>query len=853
MLIIRTGQRRRGTILPMLAICLVALCGFVALGIDVGLIAAAKTDCQNAADAAALTGTRNIDGSANGNVTVAMSKAQAIAMANQVLGQSVQAADVTLQAGTYHYDPNSQTFTPQFPPVPPDNYNLMQATVQHTVNYTFGRVFNLTSINVSATAIATHRPRDTSIVLDYSGSMNNESDLWNCESYLGTMINTSNNTDPVFPQWGQYDPTWSPLAALQCTSSDPRVGYCNVTQSVLGVAPLVQSFYQNARGAGAQSAFSPAPSTVTNTSPGGESAQSHVKNLIDLQSNKPTAFTGASGSGLGFKGYKTAYGQTQFYGYRQGPGYWGKTFFIWPPDPTTDSTVNPNTYTGFTQFNYTCDWRKRFFLKPGGSYPLFGGPVNDNTLLWASGSGSSGGGQWNDPPGNYVINYAAILQWIKTASSSNGPDPFPPILRAGNLLYYDSIPNDVPSSAYDHTQPNRNISDPNQRFWKEYIDYVLGVWRDPFGSIQHPANPSCSYGNDYTCGSATSGTGVSISGPDSTSTPDSNGKAFINPNDNPKRPRHRFWFGPMTMVQYLSDTGLFPGTVTDISMLPAKLGIDGALTDIQNNHPNDLVSMLLYNRPHFSGEPTEVGAFSQPQFSLSRDYTGMINALWYPPNSSSTDVRPWDANGAQTPRAHGDYTSNTATSYGFMLAYNQFSSNSSLRSQSVGGLGRKGSQRLVVLETDGMANVHTAANFTSGGPYNSYYNITPNDSVTGSSTDFTTAANESIAVIQKICALTTDNANGPGFATPTKPVIVHCIAFGAIFEPTAQDGQSANAMSMLQQISSIGKTGFPPSVTATSDPNYYKLCIGTLSDRQAKLRKAFSLIMDDGISVVMVK
>jgi hypothetical protein len=101
--------------------------------------------------------------------------------------------------------------------------------------------------------------------------------------------------------------------------------------------------------------------------------------------------------------------------------------------------------------------------------------------------------------------------------------------------------------------------------------------------------------------------------------------------------------------------------------------------------------------------------------------------------------------------------------------------------------------------------------------------------------------------------LTTDNANGPGFSTPSKPVIVHCIAFGAIFEPTAQDGQSAVAMNMMQQISAIGKTGFPSSVTATSDPNYYKICIGTLAQRQAKLRQAFSLIMDDGISVVMVK
>ena len=56
----------------------------------------------------------------------------------------------------------------------------------------------------------------------------------------------------------------------------------------------------------------------------------------------------------------------------------------------------------------------------------------------------------------------------------------------------------------------------------------------------------------------------------------------------------------------------------------------------------------------------------------------MINSLWYPPNSSSADVTPWDANGLNTPHAHADYDCNTATSYGLMLAYNQFSSSSVL-------------------------------------------------------------------------------------------------------------------------------------------------------------------------------
>ena len=41
----------------------------------------------------------------------------------------------------------------------------------------------------------------------------------------------------------------------------------------------------------------------------------------------------------------------------------------------------------------------------------------------------------------------------------------------------------------------------------------------------------------------------------------------------------------------MSDTGLLPGTTHDISMVAAKLGIAGALQDIQNNHPNDMVSL----------------------------------------------------------------------------------------------------------------------------------------------------------------------------------------------------------------------------------------------------------------------
>src|SRR5262249_38715392 len=157
---------------------------------------------------------------------------------------------------------------------------------------------------------------------------------------------------------------------------------------------------------------------------------------------------------------------------------------------------------------------------------------------------------------------------------------------------------------------------------------------------------------------------------------------------------------------------------------------------------------ILFSRPHYAGEPSEAGAFSQAQFNLSNDFSGMINALWFPPNSSSNDVRPWDSNGLQTPRAHGDYCANTATSYGFMLAYNQFSSNSNLRNALVGGLGRNGAQRLVVLETDGMANQSTQQNFTNSGGLNSYYNVRPSDTV---HTSGNAPGQDAIDIATRIC------------------------------------------------------------------------------------------------------
>ena len=635
--------------MPLLAVSLVALFGFVALAVDVGRLSVASVQCQDAADLAAIAGARTLTTGSTANQAAATTNAQNAAIANPIRrpgphGRRNRRHPRRLPLQLRQPDVRaaiSAVGDRQLRSHPGDHHAPGAAARSPRSS---GPSFS----TLTATATAAYRPRDVAMVLDYSGSMNNESDIWNCESYLGSMENTPNNADPVFPQFGPYNPSFSANATLQCTSSDSRVGMCNITQAVMGVPATAADFYQNNFGAGAVSAFTPAANTCASPVSGDNYLTASGKCVLTWSDdvNPSSAF---------FPGY------SNFKGYTQGPGYWGKTFFIWPPQPSGD-------------------WRKLYFELTSGA------ALNDNTQLWDS------NGNWQDPPTNYIINYKAILNWIKNI----GPNPFPSQLRAGNILYYSAIPSDVPAAAYDPTQPNSNITGVDggtvdQRFWKEYIDYVIGVWLDPFGNIQNPGSPTCSYGPDFTAGS---GKAVQISGPDYKYK--SWYAAFIDPNDNPKRPRHRLWFGPMTMIQYMSDTGLLPGTTHDISMVVAKLGIAGALQDIQNNHPNDLVSLCMFSRPPFSGEPAAAGQFPYACNNLGNNYTNIGNSLWFPPNSSSADVRPWDVNDQLTPRAHGDYDCNTTTDYGLMLAYNQFSTSTTLqnatansKSVAAGGFGRR--------------------------------------------------------------------------------------------------------------------------------------------------------------------
>src|SRR5579884_422980 len=174
----RATQRRRGSILPLVAVCLIGLVGFVALAVDLGLIMVARTQCQNAADAAAMAGTRTLNGdtSNNNNYAAAGPAAVTAAEANTLLTQPIQASQVQVVIGKYSYDGTQQKFVAY--PLDPgstnnlnDNWSLVNVTVSFSNPTAFAGVFGLSSFAVSASATGVHRPRDIALVLDYSGSM----------------------------------------------------------------------------------------------------------------------------------------------------------------------------------------------------------------------------------------------------------------------------------------------------------------------------------------------------------------------------------------------------------------------------------------------------------------------------------------------------------------------------------------------------------------------------------------------------------------------------------------------------------------------------------------------------------
>lgn len=879
---------RSGSILPLVAVSLVALLGLIALAVDIGLVTVARTQAQDVADLAALSGARQLNGNSLAktnlnNVNGATATARDRADDNRILTSLVNSSDVQVRAGTYTYSSSTQRFTPNFPSSPdPDAWSIMEVTINGSVPTFFGRVFGVNSFALKTQSTAAHRPRDVALVLDFSGSMK-----YGCECALQTGnsadLRGSLNGDDNYPKFGHWYPiSQRPLSTSATSPSSNGTGYNpmrrtilfqdsggethasnNLTMTSNGGPAVVQDFLSDSTGTRLNAFHNPQSGTYnpaqtptampapdnfasqtdspityvgdkhprqnqatsgnawaatlweyfkgTTTAPSNTTALTYTRN--DSRCFGTTSWEGSSASNVSPTDDTKGYG-ANFKGYSMGPGYYGKTFFLWPPDPRYTTGADPTAINASssgpvrdTANRYLCDWRKRFF-KYGSLYATVAMrnlPMDDNSILF-----SASGFLAQPSTTTYAVNYDAILAWIKS-----GPQTLPPSLSAGRVRYYSSIPSTIPSSGLSL----------DQVFWKNYIDTVLGI------SSSNLAGRTL-YGEETSAwGTMRVTSNLSLTG---------SPKPYMNVLDNPMRPRAHFWFGPLTMLMFLttdndSSPNMWPGTCHEAQCWQLKAGINSALDDIKNNHPNDWASMIFFSN---------ISSYQTARVAMGRDYATMKNSLFFPFSTLSslinvtTEVRPYDSSfnytgGGNIPNAAGG----TCPEMAFKVAYNQFSSAS-------GFTGRRSASKVVIFETDGVPNHHCGGTFQNNGAYMSLYTGSIG-TTTSDGNNAAAATDPAVAAVTQICAL--DTATKPGYSTSRNPARVHAIGFGDLFE--TNQTQQANALAFLLRVQKAGRT----SASTDSSIESYKIITGDYATRIDNLRQALERIMQSGIQVVLIR
>jgi hypothetical protein len=149
------------------AILMAILLGMLAFSLDMGYIVMARTEIQRSVDSGALAAAGHL----GEGIPVAEATAVQYVQDNLVTGDPVPGGEITVEFG--QWDDVSRTFT-----LNSDTPGAVRVfSRQPNRPLFFGRIFGQNSFSVAADAVATYRPRDIVVVLDYSASMNDDSEL----------------------------------------------------------------------------------------------------------------------------------------------------------------------------------------------------------------------------------------------------------------------------------------------------------------------------------------------------------------------------------------------------------------------------------------------------------------------------------------------------------------------------------------------------------------------------------------------------------------------------------------------------------------------------------------------------
>jgi len=227
----RRPASRRGNIVVLTAVLMVVMLGMVAFAVDVGYMYTLQTQLSRSVDAAALAGA----GVLVEGQSVAEAEAVEFLVRNPV-GSSITAVDesrlesakaqflsehgqhLTLASGDW--DAKTRSFKPG---------GNTPSTMQVALTYPhqplfFGRLLGRDDFTIHAESVAMYQPRDIVVVLDYSGSMNDDS-TFAAYSSLGKPAVDANLLQ-IYQELGspvygnlQFEPQWLTVAGVPPASS----------------------------------------------------------------------------------------------------------------------------------------------------------------------------------------------------------------------------------------------------------------------------------------------------------------------------------------------------------------------------------------------------------------------------------------------------------------------------------------------------------------------------------------------------------------------------------------------------------------------------------------------------------
>ena len=153
------ARAHRGIVLPLMAVSLVTLMGFIGLALDVGYVYMVRNELQDSADAAALAGAGQLfsGSSSTPNFTVASTKANsAISLLNN---KAANAALVTGTISTGYWNLTGSPTGLHATPTPPNDFPAVKVQISKSgsngaVNTFFSKALGINTFNPTATAVA---------------------------------------------------------------------------------------------------------------------------------------------------------------------------------------------------------------------------------------------------------------------------------------------------------------------------------------------------------------------------------------------------------------------------------------------------------------------------------------------------------------------------------------------------------------------------------------------------------------------------------------------------------------------------------------------------------------------------